>query len=216
MLYHGDMTEDHDAGVSNGSAEDAPACSRITRLLDEAAGGRNGAVDELLPLVYQELHQLARGQMRHERAGHTLQPTALVNEAYLRLLGPESGKVAWGNRRHFYGAAAEAMRRILIEHARKRGAAKRGAGRPLLSLTGVADLVSDASESEILSLDSAIKRMEGVMPDAAAVVRLRFYAGLSVANVALVLEVSERTVIREWTYARAWLARELGEDVSPE
>lgn len=100
------MTEEHNPGGALGPARDADASSRITRLLGEASGGHGGAIDELLPLVYQELHMLARAQMRHERAGHTLQPTALVNEAYLRLLGPESGMVGWSNRRHFYAAAA--------------------------------------------------------------------------------------------------------------
>jgi RNA polymerase sigma factor (TIGR02999 family) len=153
--------------------------------------------------------------MQAERAGHTLQATALVHEAYMRLLGAEGARVAWSGRGHFYAAAADAMRRILIEHARKRNADIRGGGRAVLSLSGVADLAADADADQIVSLDDAFVRLEREMPEAAAVVRLRFYAGLSVEETAAALRVSGRTVIREWTYARAWLARELSAEYGP-
>jgi RNA polymerase sigma factor (TIGR02999 family) len=153
--------------------------------------------------------------MRDERTGHTLQATALVHEAYVRLLGAEGAGVAWSGLSHFYAAAGEAMRRILVEHARKRGAVVRGGGRAALDLSGVADLATRATEAQIVSLDGAFGRLEQEMPVAAAVVRLRFYAGLSVEQTAKALGMSGRTVIREWTYARAWLVRELSQDSNP-
>lgn len=184
----------------------------MTRLLEAAAAGRREAGEELLPLVYEQLRVIAARHMRGERTGHSLQATELVHEAYVRLVGAQDAGVSWSGRAHFYAAAAEAMRRILIEHARKRGAVRRGGGRAVLSLSGIADLAAEASEEQIVSLDRAFVRLEGEMPEAAAVVRLRFYAGLSVEQTGAVLGVSGRTVIREWTYARAWLARELSSE----
>jgi RNA polymerase sigma factor (TIGR02999 family) len=145
--------------------------------------------------------------MHRERAGHTLQATALVHEAFVRLLG--DADVAWDSRGHFYVAAAEAMRRILIEHARSRGREKRGGGRQRVPLS-VVDVPASADDPEqILAVDDALRRLEGEDPDAANVVRLRFYAGLGVEETARALGKSPRTVAREWAFARAWLMDEL-------
>ncbi len=181
----------------------------ITRVLAELReAGREQALDRLVPLVYAELRAMAAAHLRNERAGHSLQATALVHEAYLRLAGDELP--AWSNRAHFFHAAAEAMRRILIEHARSRGRAKRGGKRVQVSLAGL-DLAADHDPEEILALDDAICRLERQDPTAAEVVRLRFFAGLSVEETARALDLSERTVKREWAFARAWLYRVLGD-----
>jgi RNA polymerase sigma factor (TIGR02999 family) len=156
---------------------------------------------DLLPLVYDELRVLARHRMAHEGIGHTLQPTALVHEAYLRLGG---GGAEFANRAHFFHAAAEAMRRILIEHARSRGRLKRGGSMRRLP-ANVLDLASAPDSEQILALDEAIGRLEQESPQAAAVVRLRFYAGLNIEETAEALNISPRSVNREWTFARAWL-----------
>jgi RNA polymerase sigma-70 factor (ECF subfamily) len=161
----------------------------------------------LLPLVYAQLHAAARRMMAGERANHTLQPTALVGEAYARLAKDLAAD--WPGPREFYLAAAEAMRRILIEHARKRGATKRGGGWTRAALD-VVDLASEENCGVLLALDEAILRLEQEDPRAASVVRLRFYAGLSVEATADALGLSRRTVLRDWEYARVWLFRELG------
>ncbi len=184
--------------------------SPVTLLLEQAESGDHAAVNDLLPLVYDELRRVAQVQMNDERPGHTLTATALVHEAYLRLLGSEQ-QLPWANRSHFYFAAGEAMRRILIEHARKRGRVKRGGGRRHIPLD-VVDLASSENSQEILSFDEAFRRLEEEAVDAAAVVRLRFYAGLSIDETAKALGVSSRTIDRDWAFARAWLYRELGHD----
>ena len=188
----------------------ASARTPVTRLIALAAGGDAVAADELFPLVYDELRRLARRRMAEERAGHTLQATALVHEVYLKLVGDQ--KEAWGGRGQFFAAAAEAMRRILIDHARRHAGLKRGGGRGKVPLSAV-DLATASRDHapEILALDEAISRLEQVSPDVAAVVRLRFYAGLSVEETAEALGISPRTVKREWTYARARLFRELSD-----
>ena len=186
--------------------------AQLTLLLDAAAAGDRRAAQELLPLVYDQLHALARQRMADERAGHTLQATALVHEAYLRLVGPSAPAAQpWSGRGHFYKAAAEAMRRILVEHARARGRDKRGGGRGRVPLDALASVEAAAQcdAEDVLALDAAFQELERQNPDAAAVVRLRFYAGLSVAEAAEALGVSDRTVNREWNYARAWLFRAL-------
>ena len=181
--------------------------SDVTRLLERVGAGDGGAAAQVLPLVYAELRELARRRMASQPPEHTLQATALVHEAYLKLVGGSDVRSA--DRSHFYFAAAEAMRQILIDSARGRARLKRGGGRARSPLS-VADLAAEQDPDQILAVDEALCRLEAQWPDAAAVVRLRFYAGLSVEETARALDVSERTVHREWTYARAWLARELG------
>ncbi|MCC6678112.1 MAG: RNA polymerase subunit sigma [Phycisphaerales bacterium] len=178
-----------------------------TLLMNAAAGGDKAAADRLLPLVYDHLRKAAQFNVGGERVGHTLSATALVHEAYLRLVGPR--EVAWAGRGHFYAAAAQAMRRILLDHARSR-ARRGGAPRRLDELGDVAALAS-ADPDQILAVDAAIKRLESEDREAAAMVRLRFYAGLSVDQAAQALGHSPRTAARLWSYARAVLYRELGE-----
>jgi RNA polymerase sigma factor (TIGR02999 family) len=163
----------------------------------------------LFPLVYDELRKMAGHRMAAERQDHTLEATALVHEAYLRLVG--SADVRWANRAHFFHAAAEAMRRILVEHARAKHRLKRGGGRhrDLKGLESVADLVARSDPDEILAVDEAVRRLEAENPEAASVVRLRFYAGLTPEETAKATDLSPRTVYRHWAYARAWLYRAL-------
>lgn len=187
-------------GTLSGVAEPR---ERITWLLNAAAAGDAEAVRALMGLVYDELRAIAQVRMNDERPGHTLQATALVNEAYLRLLGKQG--IEWSGRGHFFRAAAEAMRKILIDHARSRGALKRGGGKSALSITSVADLAATPDPAGILALDEAILRLEKVDPEASEVVRLRFYAGLSEKETAEALGISERTARREWAFARGWL-----------
>lgn len=174
---------------------------QVTELL-RAIGKRDSAGEELLELVYDNLRQIARQRMAGERAGHTLQATALVHEAFLRLIGDED--LSWENRGHFYAASAQAMRRILIDHARGRNAEKRGGERKRVPLS-VVDLATDTDPGQILALEEAMLRLERSDPRAASVVRLRFFAGLDVEETASVLGLSERTVMRDWAFARATL-----------
>ena len=175
----------------------------ISRILADVRGeDRKTAVARLFPLVYRELRMLARAQLLHERPDHTLQATALVHEAYLRMLGGENPP--WNDRAHFFRAAAEAMRRILVDHGRKRRRVKRGGGRMRVSLSGLNLGVAEDLD-EILALDEALRRLDKQDSRVADVVRLRCFAGLSVEETAKALEVSERTVKREWSFARAWL-----------
>ena len=167
---------------------------------------------ELFSAVYDQLRTLARRRMAEERVDHTLQTTGLVHEAFLRL--EAGGEVKWSSRGQFFLAAAEAMRRILIEHARARGQRKRGGGRQRV-LLNVLDLAAEDQIPEILALDEALGRLEEMSPQVGAVVRLRFYAGLSVEETARALGISPRTVKREWTYARAVLYRELADSEGP-
>ncbi len=178
----------------------------VTRILAAVERGNAQAADELLPLVYEQLRRIAQQRMAGERRDHTLEATALVHEAYLRLVGGE--EMAWGSRAHFYVAAADAMRRILIEHARKRGRLKRGGDRRRIPIS-VADLAADNNFEEIVAVDDALRRLEEEDREAADVVRLRFFAGLSVDETAELLKRSPRTVARDWAYARAWLHRAL-------
>jgi RNA polymerase sigma factor (TIGR02999 family) len=181
----------------------------VTHLLDRASRGDTEAVGELLPLVYEQLRARARKEMAAERAEHTLQPTALVHEAYMRLVG--NHELTWQSRAHSYVAASEAMRRILIQHARKRGRIKRGGNLRRVPLD-VVDLAERGDIEEIVSLDDAVRRLEERDKRAADVVRLRFYTGLSEAEVAAALGVTNRTVRRDWALARAWLLRALTAD----
>jgi RNA polymerase sigma factor (TIGR02999 family) len=195
--------------ASHDTNEPNPPTTNVTRLLSEVAGGNSSAADELLPLVYDQLRAVAQQRMGGERPGHTLQATALVHEAFLRLVGPR--ELPWHSQAHFYAAAAEAMRRILVDHARTRKREKRGGSRSRVALN-VVDLAASEDCEENLALDEAFRRLEQQEPEMAAVVRLRFYAGLSVDQTAEALDLSPRTVNRRWKFARAWLFRELTDD----
>ena len=181
-----------------------PRPNQVTRLLQEAQQGAADAPSALLPLVYEELRKLATHRMLGERRDHTLQATALVHEAYARLVG--NNELEWSNRAHFFAAAAEAMRRILIEHARAKGGPRRSGGLKKLPLD-VVDLANSENPEQILAVDEAMSRLEKEDPDAAKIVRLRFYADLTVAETAKALGISERTVHREWSFARVFLFR---------
>ena len=185
---------------------------QVTQILDGLEGSnRREVFDRLLPLVYDELRIIARGRLHHERQGHSLQATALVHEAYIRMLAGD--QPSWNDRGHFFSAAAEAMRRILIDHARKRGRAKRGGGRIQVTL-GDVEVGAGLPLEDLLALDDAIQRLEEQDPRMAEIVRLRFFAGLSVEETAKALEVSERTVKRDWAVARAWLFEAMRESES--
>jgi RNA polymerase sigma factor (TIGR02999 family) len=180
----------------------------LTHVLDALNRGEPLAAEQLLPLVYDELRRLARQRMARESADHTLQPTALVHEAYLRLLGDQD-KRGWQNRGHFYAAAAEAMRRILIEAARRKASLKRGGNRVRVDLPN--DLAEQelSSSDSLLALDEALKKLELADPDAFKLVMLRYFGGLTVEEAAAVVGVSPRTAKRNWAFARAWLQREI-------
>jgi RNA polymerase sigma factor (TIGR02999 family) len=178
----------------------------ITRLLADWAGGDRGALDRLAPLVHAELRRIARRQMGGERQGHTLQATALVNEAYLRLAGGEGFE--WRDRAHFYAVCAQVMRHVLIDHARAHARDKRGGGAPHVSLDEAA-LMGGGGASELVALDEALRELERLDPQKGRVVELRYFAGLSIEETAEVLNVSPTTVRREWRRAKAWLYRAL-------
>ena len=194
---------------------DYDASSRVTQLLRDAPEHPPAAA-ELLPLVYQQLRAAAQLQMASERAGHTLQPTALVHEAFLKLVGDR--EIPWRNRRHFYAAAAEAMRQILLDHARARGRLKRGGGDGDIRGRGrrvplsVADVADSWNLEETMILDDALRRLESQDSRIAEVIRLRFYAGLTIEQTAEALEISPATVKRRWEFGRTWLFRELRKD----
>jgi RNA polymerase sigma factor (TIGR02999 family) len=186
--------------------------SDVTRILSAVEGGNTGAAEQLLPLVYEELRKLAAQKLAHEKPGQTLQATALVHEAYMRLVGHlapgESPGANFANRAHFFAAAAEAMRRILVEQARRKKRDKHGGNRCRVDLDEAA-LVSNEPSDELLAVDEALARLEVGDPDAAALVKLRYYAGLTMPEAAAALGIPLRTAERNWTYARTWLHREL-------
>lgn len=184
-----------------------PDPSEVTRILGQMADGDPAAMERLLPLVYEELRDLARREMVREREGHTLGATAVVHEAYLRLA--ELDRISWQGRAHFFGAAAMAMRRVLISYARSRNAQKRGSG---VVPVPIDDVVLAAKErpGELLALDEALTRLEELNPRQARVVECRFFAGMSIDETAEALGISNATVRRDWALARAWLNRELG------
>jgi RNA polymerase sigma-70 factor, ECF subfamily len=178
----------------------------ITVLLSELRAGNRSAESKLMPLVYSELRRVARRYMRSERPDHTLEPTALVHEAYLRLVGQR--EINWQNRAHFFGVAAQLMRRILVDHARARKAEKRGGHEPRLALDeGLA--FTEEKSAELLALDEALTRLSQRDPRLGRAVELRFFAGLSEEEAAEVLGISTRTVKRDWQTARAWLYKEI-------
>lgn len=177
----------------------------VTRLLREAQDGRDGAADELVAIVYAELHGLASHYMRNERDDHTLQPTALVHEAYMRLMDQRS--VSWQNRSHFFGIASQAMRRILVDHARKRRASKRHGGERVTLDESVS--APPVQSLDVIALDSALTRLAELNERQASVVELRFFGGLDIDQTAEALGISPATVKRDWTFARAFLQREM-------
>ena len=178
----------------------------ITRLLVEWGGGDQAALDELMPVVHAELQKLAHSYMRRENFAHTLQTTALVNEAYLRLIDQKS--VQWQSRAHFFGIAAQMMRRILIDHARSHEYAKRGGKAAKISLDDVAE-ISDEKATEMIALDEALTELTKIDARRGRVVELRYFGGLSNDEIAAVLQISVNTVLRDWNLAKAWLHRTL-------
>jgi RNA polymerase sigma-70 factor (ECF subfamily) len=183
----------------------------ITQLLAEWSEGNQAALDQLYPLVYNELRRLAHGYLRRERKGHTLQTTALINEAYLRLV--DQKHVHWANRSHFFGISAQIMRRILIDHARRYDYAKRGGGVQRISLDEAA-IVAKQRGRTLLLLDEALKSLAKIDPRRSQVVELRYFGGLNNEEIAGVLKISENTVTRDWNMARAWLYQELSGSVA--
>ena len=185
----------------------------VTQLLAAWATGDKSALDKLLPLVHAELRRIARRQMSHERDGHTLQATALVNEAYLRLAGQEGYE--WQNRAHFFAVCAQVMRHVLIDHARAHARDKRGGGAVHVSLDEAAVLAGQPAE-HFLALDDALRFLENVDPQKGKIVELRYFGGLSVDETAEVLNISPRTVRREWQRSKAWLLRLITEGLTDE
>jgi RNA polymerase sigma factor (TIGR02999 family) len=181
--------------------------TEVTQILIAIEQGDPDAAEQLLPLVYNELRKLAAQMLVHEKPGQTLQATALVHEAYLRLVGTEA-TLHWNSRGHFFAAAAEAMRRILIEKARRRKRIKHGGGRQRLDLEASCSLVQDSDE-DLLALDEALSRLAALTPVRAELIKLRFFAGLTMAEAAQALRISLTTAQRHWTFARAWLYAEL-------
>ena len=185
----------------------------ITALLEAWGDGDKSALDRLMPLVYEELRHLAHRYMSHERPGHTLQTTALVNEAYMRLVNWKD--VRWENRAHFFAASAQMMRRILVDFARNRQYLKRGAGAIQVSL-GEAAAFTECPSADLVALDEALTQLAEMDPRKGQVVEMRFFGGLSVKEVAEVLKVSDETVMRDWRLAKVWLLRELVGDIGGE
>jgi len=179
----------------------------VTRILAGIEQGDPAAAERLLPLVYEELRNLAAQKLAHERPGQTLQATALVHEAYLRLVDVSQAQ-RWNSRGHFFSAAAEAMRRLLVEKARRKNRVRHGGGRRRVDLDTELFISHDANES-LLALDDALSRLAAEDPDAAEVVMLRYFAGLTIEQTAAAMNTSVRTVNRHWTYARAWLYEQL-------
>lgn len=179
----------------------------VTQLLARAQKGDAKATDELFPIVYDELRKLAAGFLQDESRAQTMQATALVHEAYLRLVGPS--QTPWDSRAHFFGAAARAIRRILVDRARERNGLKRGGGRKSLSLDESLLLAPEASDEGMVCFDQALSKLAQLDADKARVVELRFFAGLTVEQTALAMNTSPSTVAREWQFARVWLHREV-------
>lgn len=193
--------------IGSGSEDSSPD---VTQLLLGWSAGDRSAGEQLLSAVYAELHRQAARAMRRESADHTLQTTALVHEAYLRLI--DQRRVEWRNRAHFFGVAAQLMRRILVDHARRRGAGKRGSGQRPVSLDDVHSVrgaPSEASRLDVLVFDEALDRLAALDESQARIVELRYFGGLNIEETAEALDVSPATVKREWAIARAWLRREL-------
>lgn len=185
--------------------------SEVTQLLQRWRGGDAVALEVLMPLVHGELRRVARHHMSAEHPGRTLQATALVHEAFLRLVGSQD-KIAWQNRTHFFGIASKLMRQILVDHARARRAIKRGGEYEKVSLESAFDAASPAPDIDLLALDDALEALAQVAPDHCRVVELRYFTGLTIEETAEVLGVSTATVKRQWTFARSWLQQKLREE----
>ena len=183
-----------------------PSPQQLTELLVAWGDGDRAALDKLMPLVYEELRRLAHKYMGRERAGNTLQTSALVHEAYLRLI--DQRDVQWQNRAHFFGIAAQMMRRILVDYARSRNNQKRGGGAPRIALDE-AVIVSEERAADVVALDDALKSLAKIDERKSQIVELRFFGGLSIEETAEVLKVSPGTIMRDWTLAKAWLKREV-------
>lgn len=183
-----------------------PPPQEVTRLLIAWSNGDQAALDELLPLVYQELHRLSHHHLERERSDHTLQTTALIHEAYLRLIDWKSAQ--WQNRVHFFAVAAQMMRRILVDHARARRRQKRGGGAQQVTFDEALE-VSDERAAEVVALDEALSALAAFDERKSRMVELRFFGGLSIEETAVVLQVSPGTVMRDWTLAKTWLQREI-------
>ena len=185
----------------------------ITQMLIELTDGNKEVVNQILPHIYDELRKLASSYLRKERSNHTLQPTALVHEAYMKLI--DQNRVKWQNRAHFFGIAAQVMRRILMDHARKHQADKRGGEFEKLPIEEEILIVSQDKSAELIALDEALEELAKIDPDKARIVELRYFGGLSVEETAEALDVSPQTVLRDWKLARAWLAVEIGKSSRP-
>ena len=187
------------------------ASQEITRLLQDWSNGDEQALEKLTPVLYKELHRMAHRYMRQERPGHTLQTTALINEAYLRLIGWKNAR--WHNRAQFFGVSAQLMRKILVDFARSRNYAKRGAGARFISIEQ-AQVGSRDRARDILALDDALKQLDAIDPRKSQIVELRFFGGLSLEETAEILKVSSRTIRREWELAKVWLGREMSAETA--
>jgi RNA polymerase sigma factor (TIGR02999 family) len=191
----------------------APSPQGVTQLLKAWGNGEQQALDQLIPLVYTELHRLAHRYMKRESSGHLLQPTALVNEAYERLVNLKD--VSWQNRAHFFGVSAQLMRRILVDYARSRRYTKRGGEWRQVPLNEAVAVFRDR-RTDIVALDDALHTLAEIDPRKSSVVEMRFFGGLSIGEVAEVLKVSQETVLRDWRLARVWLLRELSKGTADE
>jgi len=194
---------------SSGLPQDNASGENVTQLLEAWSRGDQAALDKLMPLVYEELHRLAHQYMSREGPGHTLQTTELLNEAYLRLV--DQKQAAWKNRAQFIGIAAQLMRRVLIDHARSRASSKRGGAARPVTLDEAA-VLSPTQAEEVLAVDEALQRLSDVDARKGRIVELRYFGGLTVAETAEVLKISPVTVMRDWSFAKAWLHRELSCD----
>lgn len=196
--------------LSSSTVWRGPNVSNVRRLLSQIESGDPAAAEKLLPLVYEELRKLAAAKLAHEQPGQTLQPTMLVHEAYVRLVDVDQPQ-EWNGRGHFFAAAAEAMRRILVEKARRRRSLKHGGGLHRTDLDP-ADIAAESRSAELFALDEALSRLEERWPDKARLVKLRYFAGLTIPEAARALNVSVATAERNWTFARAWLHAQMTED----
>lgn len=207
MLFLGAYSREYIRTSTRKNMSKSAGAHEITQMLQDWCDGKEGILDELLPLVYSELHHQAARHLRRERQDHTLQTTALINEAYLKLVDQKN--VKWESRTHFFAIASQAMRRILVDYARARKRAKRGGGDVKLSLGPAERLASDEKSIDLIALDEALTRLAAIDQQQSRVVELRYFSGLSLEETATILHISRATAAREWNLAKAWLHREL-------